>query len=249
MMSAGYRAYFVALAIVIATAVFVLIFTGEARTLDGSSDNFFRNVLYDFQTLITGVLALGAAWWTVHTMQIADVKVNRRHEQAMELGLRGDRLRIERALNPQGFELGAWHGKLPELQRRTETSDLAKVYWDIFHLQRGIADILSRTQFIAGAELFGGDLAHRVLDMQRWTENISGPVDNCYRFFNDPMPKSDKEEWEFSCWLDDHGIEAKLYDYVKYCRNLIPSLLEGLETVGAQYGVKVSHIRPSLDRL
>ncbi len=112
-MSVGYRAYFVALAIVIATAVFVLIFTGEARTLDGSSDNFFRNVMYDFQTLITGVLALGAAWWTVHTMQIADVKANRRHEQAMELGLRGDRLRIERALNPQGLSWALGTGSSP----------------------------------------------------------------------------------------------------------------------------------------
>ncbi len=96
-MSVGFRAFLAALAIVLVTAVLVLIFTGEARTLDGASDNFFRNVLYDFQTLVAGALAIGAAWWTVRTQQVSDALSERRHRELVALDMRSDWLRVDRA--------------------------------------------------------------------------------------------------------------------------------------------------------
>ncbi len=63
-----------------------------------------RNLYYDFQTLIGGVLAIIAAWWTIGTMEKTDAEAARRHAETMALGLRREYLELDRALNPQlGF--------------------------------------------------------------------------------------------------------------------------------------------------
>lgn len=204
--------------------------------------------VYRYQTLIAGVLALGAAWWTVQTMQTTDLKAHHRHEQIMDLSIRADRLRIERALNPQSWELQGWHERAVSLKSRIEAKELSEVFWDLLALKRGLEDVLSRQQFLAGAELFGGDLAHRVLDMQRWTHDIDRHIEKCRAYFGDPHPKSDEEDHEFTLWLYDQNVEERIAEYVKYCTNLIPPMLKGMREIGDRYGVNIQHFTPSPDQ-
>lgn len=90
---------------VIAVALFagltLPVLFGEPRIVDGSrGGDRWRNTIYDFQTLIAGILAVAAAFVTVRQMQITDEAAENRHSQLVQLSLRPDRLRIERVIMP-----------------------------------------------------------------------------------------------------------------------------------------------------
>lgn len=69
---------------VIASIVPAVIF-GEPRLVDGQhGGDPWRNILFDFQTLIGGGLAVFAAWWTVGAMEKADQAAQVRHNQIIE---------------------------------------------------------------------------------------------------------------------------------------------------------------------
>jgi len=57
----------------------------------------FHDPLRKWQTLIAGVLAIGAAFLTVAAMFAADRHQQNRHDSLVKLNLRADRLQIERA--------------------------------------------------------------------------------------------------------------------------------------------------------
>ncbi|QHG74447.1 hypothetical protein [Ensifer adhaerens] len=91
------RAPLSALVIVIVVAAGTLIATGEPRKVEGESGgNHLRNILYDFQTLITGALAVGAALATIWQMQTSDKLQERRHRQARYDALRNEIVAIKR---------------------------------------------------------------------------------------------------------------------------------------------------------
>jgi hypothetical protein len=109
-----------ALVVVIAGAIIFVVLSREAPTFtDRSGGDSWRNLIFDFQTLITGVLAVLAAFFTVAMMdyterkqakrhtelvqrsQKADLLQGERHEQLMAISNRRDRLIIERAVDPQ----------------------------------------------------------------------------------------------------------------------------------------------------
>jgi hypothetical protein len=56
--------------------------------------------IYEFQTLITGLAAVGAATGTAWVMIKTDAAQDRRHQETVSLSLRPDRLRVERMLFP-----------------------------------------------------------------------------------------------------------------------------------------------------
>ncbi|MGO4196566.1 hypothetical protein AB4Z13_14480 [Rhizobium sp. YAF28] len=85
--------------------------------------DYWRNFIYDFQTLIAGVAAIVAAYATVRQMQATDVAAQDRHDQLLasarenerenrerhnqlvEMSVRKDRLIVERLIVPHLFEL------------------------------------------------------------------------------------------------------------------------------------------------
>lgn len=74
------------------------IFLGEARTIkDQSGGDPWRNIIFDFQTLFTGIMAVGAATYTIMQSRIIDERQQKRHEQMFELQIRPDKLRLARA--------------------------------------------------------------------------------------------------------------------------------------------------------
>ncbi|MGR9345868.1 hypothetical protein ACU8NW_14790 [Rhizobium leguminosarum] len=56
--------------------------------------------VYQFQTLITGALAVFAAHYTVRQMQRSDQKSDERHNQLMDLSVRPIRLKVNRSVFP-----------------------------------------------------------------------------------------------------------------------------------------------------
>ncbi len=57
----------------------------------------WRNILYDFQTLFTGILALGAAALTIVQSRLIDERQQNRHNDLLRIQMRPDKLRVERA--------------------------------------------------------------------------------------------------------------------------------------------------------
>jgi hypothetical protein len=60
----------------------------------------FQAWVNEFQTLITGLLAVFAAHYTVRQMRRSDKKSDDRHNQLMELSLRPTRLKVSRSVFP-----------------------------------------------------------------------------------------------------------------------------------------------------
>jgi hypothetical protein len=80
-------------ALMIAASVSVLIATFQAN------DNPVTRWVSTYQTLIGGIFAIFAAYVTVYQMRDSDFENDRRHRELMSLGLRADRLRLDRAFS------------------------------------------------------------------------------------------------------------------------------------------------------
>lgn len=95
----------------LAAMIITMVF-GEPRKIVGQSEgDWFRNLIYDFQTLITGFLAVGAAYFTISQSHAIDDRAQKRHEELFELQMRPDKLRIARAY-PEFEKIREWGLKL-----------------------------------------------------------------------------------------------------------------------------------------
>ncbi|TAV99979.1 hypothetical protein ELI24_17110 [Rhizobium ruizarguesonis] len=89
------------IAIMVAATIVVPVVFGEPSHVEGvTGGDSWRNLIYDFQTLIAGIAAVLAAAFTIRTMEKTDRESERRHRQLMELTLRADRLKVSRSVKP-----------------------------------------------------------------------------------------------------------------------------------------------------
>lgn len=100
--------------VVVALTVFIAILIATALNFEETrewlcvykqNESCVRHLVYDFQTLISGIIALAAAGITVATMQGVAADDRRRHRQLLRLALRNDYLKVERLIIPQLSEL------------------------------------------------------------------------------------------------------------------------------------------------
>ncbi|MGR8925050.1 hypothetical protein ACU8MB_15040 [Rhizobium leguminosarum] len=125
--------------------------------------------IFQFQTLLAGLFAVGAAYATVNQMRTSDVRADQRHSEVLELAIRSDRLKLERALVPFLRHLWIAHGSAKILQPRvpnfqdeiepglgytdSQLQFQIDVIWNIY---RDLEEIFQAPAFIAGSDLFGG---------------------------------------------------------------------------------------------
>lgn len=155
----------VLLAIVLAFLLLVPIFFGEARTVeDESGGDTWRNIIYDFQTLFTGILAVGAATFTILQSRKIDEAQGRRHQEMFDLHVRPDKLRLARAFsNLTAFEanksaLEKWVAPvLPEGDARFAGEEKERTLGLAAVCQVALAE-LSKEELENVRDLFDGDL-------------------------------------------------------------------------------------------
>ncbi|WP_311272359.1 MULTISPECIES: hypothetical protein [unclassified Rhizobium] len=109
------------LAIVLAAAALLPVLFGATPEISvRKGEDNWRNFVYDFQTLITGVLAIGAAFFTIRSGQEIDERQQIRHDQTLELQSRPDKLKIARAKtlfqSVAGHRVVIKDGTLPDTQ-------------------------------------------------------------------------------------------------------------------------------------
>ncbi|MHB2265835.1 hypothetical protein [Aliihoeflea sp. PC F10.4] len=90
------------------------------------SDQFSAGFdLQSWQTLATGVLAVLAARMTIFQMQRSDERQQIRHQQLLQLTLRGDRARVRRAV-AAGHSLKSWSESAAQLLKQVEEQKAEK---------------------------------------------------------------------------------------------------------------------------
>lgn len=179
------RAFVWSIVISVTLVLTVHILRAGPVSSEGSAKAYLAGLLYDYQTLVTGLLAIFAAILTVVEMRRSDASSERRHaealkssaaqhEAAMKLAVRSDRLRVQRALHPQFLEIKMMRKMFKsqcsaasemrdalELILSWERGDLMAFKHFILTLYPQIQDVQKlflRPQFQDGAKLFDGEL-------------------------------------------------------------------------------------------
>ncbi|MBY3342706.1 hypothetical protein [Rhizobium laguerreae] len=187
----------VALAIVVAATVGISlpVIFGEPRKVDDQhGGDAWRNAIYDFQTLITGVAAVAAAYFAINQSRVVEANSERRHQQLMELSLRPARLMIDRTVFPMveyiedaledikgwhqrvAVESGAWFvaQNLPDLKKMADS-------WNeiVFDEQLGIAEAYFDGEMVHALRLsreVAKTLLRNVLNLEMQMSPLTGYV-------------------------------------------------------------------------
>ncbi len=156
----------------IVLAVCLIAFTEPPVLADRTGGNSVRNMLFDFQSLFTGILAVAAALLTVGQMLMSDKGNDDRHDELVQLSLRADKLRLQRLLFPQINELRTC---ADELQRQTGmlpssdtdvTEDTFIILEEVGKTVSKANGVVTRAVWSEADDLFDGELNNDVKRFQ-----------------------------------------------------------------------------------
>jgi len=233
----------------------------------------FTTFLYNYQTLITGVLAIIGAGITVYQMRVSDRAETERHEkslrsaavqhhqslmnaaeqhrEALFAASRRDYLMVERALIPQVRDLDMAIKKMmlpPPAERPTLTfENFQKVCASSILWKSGIIEIqsiLDRPDFKAGRELFNGTLSSQCDRLQVFMIRELLPV--IERLLASAGDGEGMRRYFEMRQMDMHSVLARLLVF----RTEFGTLLDHLYKLGEQYaefpeGHVLTRLRPS----
>ncbi len=158
-------------AIIIFLALMIAMMLLPPAIIGGKTDSVGL-FIFNYQTLLTGALAVAAAFATVRKMGQLDRMQAVRHQQTVDLAVRSDKMRLERAINPQLDDLKAAAEDLGRVSLNREP--FAGMPGDPrYHFLTAVAsgyvkpvgnliEIFSRKQFVDGAALFDGKLTRKL---------------------------------------------------------------------------------------
>lgn len=119
--------------------------------------------LETYQTFLGGILAVVAAYITVHHMAMSDAKTERRHLQQMQLALRSENRRVERALYPQAMDLQSAADELSRIYKTLEEPPVEHwfgvIHFELHELKVALfhaKEVFDRSQFAEGQDLLDG---------------------------------------------------------------------------------------------
>jgi hypothetical protein len=122
----------------------------------------WATIIYNYQTLITGMLAVGAAFVTIMVSQ-------RSHNEIVALTLRADKMRIEQALVPHYYflrfkrqELAAFQDNFGGLRGNTQALKdmlISRAGW-LYEALARVKEIMGSKGFVAGEPLFNGEMLY-----------------------------------------------------------------------------------------
>jgi hypothetical protein len=154
-----------------------VLFGGQPTATAQDLGDPWVSFIFNYQTLIAGVLAVGAAYATVRQMQRSDIRSDERHEELVRFGLRADKIKVERFLTPQFSHLERCFAEVARLNdalAATSEEHVAETVAEnmdaISSISGSFHEILNRPIWIETADLFHGSLAF-CLDNTRLTGN------------------------------------------------------------------------------
>ncbi|QND45327.1 hypothetical protein HB780_06145 (plasmid) [Rhizobium lusitanum] len=237
--------------IVVVVALVMPIVFGAPRKPDGTGGDPWRNEIFDFQTLITGILAICAAWLTIRQMRNDDAAAQRRHEELTALSLRPDALCVSRAFEPQHQELTVMHDifrkNLWKIGFPHEGFSMNREYLDaarpvlvkefdgIHFAVHCCLEAMERPQFIEAARLFTGRMS-RDIDVTK--KHIERQVER-YVSLNEPLAEAAARKSEDDrLFLIEHWLDRNEQDLMFFMLAMLvqlPKILKGLHLLEERY--------------
>lgn len=229
---------YILIGLVAVVAIIGPVVFGIPRGIAGEEGDGWRNFIYDFQTLLTGILAIAAAWWNVSAMKAADVASGKRHKEVLEKALVDQQRIVERAVNPQAGQMRAASiilgihkstiMKINTLEGQMERLSISIRMMDFIITQ--LTDIISRPQLREGMRLFDGEVTYKIHALDKRVEMAKEAVVKVSKRREDEslgfMKKPDQE-------LND------LYGFMTRSESEIGEVVEGLKRMALQYGVEI----------
>lgn len=217
-----------------------VIFGDAPNFTDRTGGDTFRNTIYDFQTLIGGILAICAAWWTVVMMEKTEEAASRRHHEQVALTTRGDKLAVERAVYPQINSLIGTSDLLRDIRQRMLAQNtyigqlqfLVSRAWVLQHVSEDMAEFLSREPLIEGSRFFDGMLTFRLNRLRKEAIVLKHAFESfeTSNFYVDR--KADQYDLNIRWRIDPaYGVIIRLVEE-------IPLVVELLDQTAERYGVK-----------
>ncbi len=240
----------VGLMVVLAVAILFPVFFGEPRQVkDQVGGDSWRNLIFDFQTLITGIAAVAAATLTILTMEETDRRADKRHQELIELQVRPDQLRIERALNPQLQELSHLLSELREIRSVKDliagSGDpnfqwMSRVALDHLPFFEKLETILGRSQFVAGSSLFDGQTASFLNRLEDSLTTLLPSLERHLKAINPLTHANDTFDYE------ENVFEYVFFDTqsaIFHALKALDDLVQALQRLSDQYKPSVPLIR------
>jgi len=205
-----------------------------------------------YQTLITGLAAVGAAVATVRQMQKSDRKSDDRHDALMKLSVRADALIVDRAVSPQVTEMPKILAVVEAIRRAFDDEtkliqSLKNGSEDLILNYRQVQQFISNSALGEAVKLFDGDIAnsyHLIQEASR--DNAQGAAlteiyaSSRYVFGETSDERIAREKRE-----DHEGNVAKIYNkHVEISRQNavildkhVKKFFDGLLRLKREYGV------------
>ncbi|MGO6954138.1 hypothetical protein ACC740_05400 [Rhizobium ruizarguesonis] len=227
------------IAIVVATAIVLPVVFGEPRNVEGSTGgDSWRNLIYDFQTLITGIAAVLAAAITIRTMEKTDGESDRRHRQLMELTLRPDRLKISRSVEPFLPAVIKAIADLNNIIHPTGIDEIKSVGSQMVYASgvdnytTALSQILGNPQLNEGYQLFEGKLA---IDLDQARQRVARLQSAGRSLFNEIKTKSIAGESEIEIFVAAQSSIKSLTIHAILLQGCLQEVRSGLSNLSDLY--------------
>ncbi|MGO7022868.1 hypothetical protein ACCS69_03395 [Rhizobium johnstonii] len=238
------------IAIVVATAIVLPVAFGEPRNVEGSTGgDSWRNLIYDFQTLITGIAAVLAAAITIRTMEKTDRESDRRHRQLMELTLRPDRLKVSRSVEPFLPAIIQAIADLNNIIHPTGIDDVEDVgrqmiYADgVDNYTTALMQILANPQLNEAYLLFEGKLA---IDLEQARERVARVQSAGRNLFKEIKTKTIAGETEVEIFVAAQSSIKSLTINAILLKGCLEDVRSGLSTLSDLYLSKGHPLRDNI---
>lgn len=174
---------------ILVAAGMTLFMTVLPPALIGGAEGSAWAFVKEFQTLITGILAVSAAFITIRQMQVADSNSDRRHVELLQLSLRSDRRRVHRMMRPWGAVIPAYLRNLkkeaePFFAAQTEDDRRALLTKNWEAVETKIVDIVElfdHPSFVDARDLYSPKVAWDIWSIKENLTILRGMVDGATR--------------------------------------------------------------------
>jgi hypothetical protein len=229
--------------VVLVAAIIPPILFGEHRTIaDVSGGDTWRNFILDFQTLITGFIAIAGALFTIEAMFKVDRQQQERHDTIVALQMRSEYFAIDRfCVAYQDFFVGStqWASDLYELIMAAEYE--GRAVWAeamaIRELICGASDALQSEELYGAMPYLDGPFSVALKRLKDIVDRAAPTADRVAAHKNDPRSEPD-DDFEF--WFSgessfpDYGGKDLLIRCIEQMQGALPAVAAGFERTGAR---------------
>lgn len=211
-----------------------------------------RDLVHEFQTLITGFAALFAAGLTVLTMEKTDARQAQRHRQTVNLAIRADALVIDRLMSAGVKTLQTAQRVIGDVSRASAGQRPESIVARLSEIRSQVSfagQALQHPDWIAARPLFRGELVRKtesltdvlsktLRTLRRYGE-LSARIpeedfdDETGQMYTIGTPLNSEEEYEVFTGID-HCVETVHRSLPLICQRLEDQLSE-LERLKAMY--------------